>query len=57
MNIPVIDESEVYESEIDTFVHAGVVVHHIKFESLSVRLEGEEMDKGLISEDRLEELE
>ena len=42
MNIPITQEEENYTAEIDTRVHAGVVVHKIKFESLSVKVEEED---------------
>lgn len=46
--INVIDESEVYESEINTFVHGRVVVHKLKFlteAQLSVKAMRESVEK------------
>ena len=39
MTIPIIQEEENYTAHIETKVHAGVIVHKIKFESLSVKVE------------------
>ncbi len=44
MTIPIQQEEENYTTHIETRVHAGVIIHKIKFESLSVGLELMDMD-------------